>query len=114
MNTGTNQTRPADRPAGEPSGGLPGSYFGPIYATGRRAGYGSSRRILLPYLQQWNTGTAIILLRRQNMSSETTRAKIVALGILLAFTVTVYFGWRANNDVENANWIEHITVQNTR
>ena len=48
------------------------------------------------------------------MSSETTRAKIVALGILLAFTVTVYFGWRANNDVENANWIEHITVHSTR
>ena len=47
------------------------------------------------------------------MSSETARAKIVALCILLAFTVTVYFGWRANTDVENANWID-INVENTR
>jgi len=47
------------------------------------------------------------------MNSQTKRAKIVALGILLAFTVTVYFGWRANEDYEQANWIEHINVENT-
>ena len=48
------------------------------------------------------------------MRNQTTRAKIVALGILLVFTVTVYFGWRANTEYENAAWIEHIDVSSTR
>ena len=48
------------------------------------------------------------------MNSATMRARIVALTILLAFTVTVYLGWRANEDYEKATWIEHVSVSNNR
>ena len=55
-----------------------------------------------------------IFTRRQDMEAQTKRAKIVALGILLAFTVTVYFGWRTNQEYEDAIWIEHATVGQIR
>ena len=47
------------------------------------------------------------------MGSQAKRARFVALGILLAFTVTVYFGWRGNQDYEDAMWIEHVTVSDS-
>lgn len=48
------------------------------------------------------------------MEAQTKRARIVALGILLAFTVTVYFGWSTNQEYEDAIWIEHTTVGQIR
>lgn len=46
------------------------------------------------------------------MVKETVRARIVALGILLAFTLTVYFTWRANEDWTNASSREHVRIVN--
>jgi hypothetical protein len=42
------------------------------------------------------------------MENKANRARIVALGILLVFTVTVYFGWRASQDYQNATNVEHV------
>ena len=44
------------------------------------------------------------------MTRKIISSKVVALGVLLAFTLTVYFTWRANEDFEAANSVEHHTV----
>ncbi len=44
------------------------------------------------------------------MARKTVSSKVVALGVLLAFTLTVYFTWRANQDFDAANSVEHHTV----
>ena len=46
------------------------------------------------------------------MGKQAIRARITALGILLAFTLTVYALWRANQDWETASSVEHHKVSN--
>jgi len=44
------------------------------------------------------------------MAKKTVSSKVVALGVLLAFTLTVYFTWKANQDLETATGVEHHTI----
>ena len=47
------------------------------------------------------------------MGKKTVSSKKVALGVLLAFTLTVYFTWRANQDIETATAVETQTTTGT-
>ncbi len=47
------------------------------------------------------------------MARKTISSKVVALGVLLAFTVTVYFTWRANQDFKTATSVEYHTIAKT-
>ena len=44
------------------------------------------------------------------MDKQASRARIVALGVLLIFTVTVYVFWQTSEDMLDRTSVEHVKI----